>query len=137
MIICNNLLQINLNMFNKLSYFEFFSHDGQYVSRFPSGKTTAGRMPVSGMYHNYLFPQMHKVTTSELTTLLSQHLRALAENSLMFSDFYWFVDTNYTSAIVSLESTVYEGSQRVPFIRYIVFNIKEFYSQYTDTLPRI
>lgn len=126
MIICNTLLQINSNMFNNLSYFEFLSHDGQYVSRFPSGKTTAGHMPLSGMYHNYLFPQMHKVTTSELTTLLSQHLRALAENSFMFSDFYWFVDPKYTSAIVSLESTVYEDIQIVEWM-------KSLYYEYCDS----
>ena len=108
-------------MFNNLSYFEFRSHNGQYVSRFPSGKTTAGVMPLSGIYHNYVFPKMHTTPASELVASLSQHLQALADNSFMFSDFYWFVDPKLTGAAVSAEKTVYEDNQIVEWMKSLYY----------------
>lgn len=110
-------------MFKNLSYFEFYSCDGQYVSRFPSGKTSAGVMPMpaTGSCYNYVFPEMQKTTTSELVVSLSQHLQALADNSFMFSDFYWFVDPEFTGAIVTSEKTVYEDTRIVEWMKSLYY----------------
>ena len=78
-------------MISNISYFEFKSYDGQYVSKYPSAKTTAGVMPkYTGSALNYVFP--YSSTNPDTILYFEENLKALADNFFMFPDFYWFVD---------------------------------------------
>ena len=87
------------NILKSLSYFEFQCKDGDFVSRWPSEKTIAGKLieeqtDTSKSDKQWVFdaPMPRKCEVYE-------HLNALKTNKLLFTDFYWFLKpaTNYTS----------------------------------------
>ena len=109
-------------MFNSLSYVEFRTHDGQYVSRFPSEKTTAGVMPktrnvflatesstaihVRDVMESGIDPR--ELMLSENLDLV-YHIIALAKNSFIFTDFYWFLDPKEAGSRVIGGKTIYDA----------------------------
>jgi hypothetical protein len=88
-------------MINNISYFEFKSYNDQYVSKYPSAKTTAGVMPkyTTEDTLNYVFPYISKDNNTILH--FQENLQALSDNFFMFPDFYWFVDPKGAGATYS------------------------------------
>ena len=94
-------------MLKNLSYFEFQDHDGNYVSRFPSGKTSVGSIPTDIR----LFPDFERNGDH-----IFDHLKTLSENSFSFTDIYWFLkpSTEYNwYDIVSWMHSLYYKSEFV------------------------
>lgn len=95
-----------------LSYFEFINYSGEYVSMFPSNKTTfTGTLPT--------FQQpVFKDFIQELN--LTNRLIAMKENNLGFLDYFWFIpktkDNNYTPQYIvdMMSSLYYEPVQSTP-----------------------
>ena len=112
------------NILPKLSYFEFQREDGDFVSRFPSEKTTSGAVIVAeDSEKSWVFSKPMPTETD-----VYDHLTALVENRLLFSDFYWFMkpSTSYTATeIIHWLGSLYFDSPSVTayHVKYVIRSV--------------
>ena len=120
------------NLLETLSYFEFHSRDGDYVSRFPSGKTTPGKWKDVPTKAHFVFGGSMPTEKD-----LYEHLNVLAANFFPFADIYWFMKPgnviNGAMHYTSTEIIHWLGSLKYEFIGFESTHIKFLIKSISDT----